>query len=188
MAPSKAWRWLTRPFAAGKDIQIVLDRRQGERRQRVEPVVADRRREDRRQPMSSDLGEVTCFLGEGTGFRGDLTFRGALRLDGQVAGNVIRGEVLIIGESGQVEAEIQVEILQVSGEVRGNVAAKRWVELLESSHVTGTIRTPRLTIWKGAVFNGKCEMPPAPHENGTSTDPTSTSRRSQAPQGPQPSA
>lgn len=157
---SRLWRWLKRPFTANRDIQVVLDRRQGERRQRVEPVAADRRREDRRQPVSSDLGEVTCFLGEGTGFKGDLTFRGTLRLDGHMGGDSIRGEVLIVGESGEVAADIRVEILQVSGTVCGNVAAKRWVELLEPSHVTGTIRTPRLTIWKGAVFNGECEMPP----------------------------
>ena len=80
--------------------------------------------------------------------------------------SLVLGETLVIGEHGLVNAEILVEILQVSGQVLGNVTAKRWVELLESSTVTGTIRTPRLMIWKGAIFNGTCDMPAAqPPEN-----------------------
>jgi cytoskeletal protein CcmA (bactofilin family) len=160
------WAWLKRGVAADRNIEVVLDRRKGERRQRVKAVEEERRREDRRRPESSDLGDVNCFLGEGSQFKGDVTFRGALRIDGQVEGVFVCGEVLIIGERGQVDAEIQAEILQVSGHVRGNITATRWVELLDTSQVTGTIRTPRLTIWRGAVFNGKCEMPAAlGHEN-----------------------
>jgi cytoskeletal protein CcmA (bactofilin family) len=155
------WRRLRQRLTANRDIQVVLDRRKGERRQRVRAVEEERRREDRRRPESSDLGDINCFLGEGSQFKGDVTFRGALRIDGQLEGVFVRGEVLIIGEHAQVDAEIQTEILQVSGHVRGNITATRWVELLDTSQVTGTIRTPRLTIWRGAVFNGKCEMPAA---------------------------
>jgi len=161
------WRRLRRRLTANRDIQVVVDRRMEERRQRVEAVEQDRRRGDRRRPESSDLGEVNCFLGEGSQFKGDVRFHGALRIDGQLEGAFVCGEVLIIGERGQVDAEIDVELLQVSGHVRGNITAKRWVELLDTSQVTGTIRTPRLTIWRGAVFNGKCEMPASlGHENG----------------------
>lgn len=156
------WKWLTRPFAGGGGIQVVLDRRQGERRRRAEAVEQERRGQDRRRPMSADLGEVSCFLGEGTRFQGELRFAGALRVDGRVEGDIVRGEVLIVGERGRVDAEIEVEVLQVGGQISGNTTAKRWAELLEPSRVTGTIRTPRLTIWKGAVFNGKCEMPSSP--------------------------
>jgi cytoskeletal protein CcmA (bactofilin family) len=60
-----------------------------------------------------------------------------------------------------VHAAIEAGVVQVSGEALGNITAKRSVELFESSTVTGTIRSPRLVIWKGAVFNGTCEMPAA---------------------------
>ncbi|OGB96118.1 MAG: hypothetical protein A2Z31_06620 [candidate division NC10 bacterium RBG_16_65_8] len=168
------WKWLVRHFAADKGIQVVLDRRQGERRRRVEAVEDERRQEDRRRPISTDLGEVRSFLGEGTRFRGDLSFAGALRVDGHLEGESVRGEVLIIGERGRVDAEIRVEILQVGGQVRGNSSATRWAELLEPSQVTGTIRTPRLTIWKGAIFNGTCEMPISPRHDPDATAPPQT--------------
>ncbi len=128
----------------------------------------ERRLTDRRRPESSDLGEVGGFLAEGIHLRGALHFSGAFRVDGHFEGEHVHGETLVIGEHGLVDAEIRVEILQVSGQVLGNVTAKRWVELLESSTLTGAIRTPRLTIWKGAVFNGTCDMPAAqPPESDT---------------------
>jgi cytoskeletal protein CcmA (bactofilin family) len=148
-------------LATARDIPIVLDRRQAERRQQLQPPDEERRLTDRRRPESSDLGEVGGFLEAGIHLRGVLQFSGALRVDGHFEGEQVRGETLVIGEHGLVNAEIRVEILQVSGQVLGNVTAKRWVELLESSTMTGTIRTPRLTIWKGAVFNGTCDMPAA---------------------------
>ncbi len=156
---SKFWRWLNRSVAAHRQIEVVLDRRKGERRRRVEAVREERRHADRRVPESGGLGELNGFLGEGGQFTGDVNFRGALRVDGRLEGSLICGGTLIIGENGRIDAEIRVERLQVRGQVRGNIAARRWVELLETSQVTGTIRTPRLTIWRGAVFNGTCAMP-----------------------------
>jgi cytoskeletal protein CcmA (bactofilin family) len=154
------WRSLLRFFASKQDLQIVLDRRKGERRQRIQATEVERRREDRRRPLILDIGEVHNFLGERTHFKGELSFGGTVRVDGHLEGELVRGETLIIGERGLISAEIRVEVLQVGGQVQGNITARRWAELLETSQVTGTIRTPRLTIWNGAVFNGECEMPP----------------------------
>ena len=162
---SSLWGRLKRGVTANRQIEVVLDRRKGERRRRVEAVHEERRREDRRSPESGELGELNGFIGEGERFDGDVSVRGALRIDGRVEGASVRGEALIIGERGHIDAEIHVERLQVSGHVRGNITAQRWVELLDTSQVTGTIRTPRLTIWRGAIFNGKCEMPTPASEN-----------------------
>lgn len=155
------WTWVASCLATAQDTPIILDRRQGERRQRVQAAEEERRLTDRRRPESSDLGEVGGFLAEGIQLRGAFHFSGAFRVDGHFEGEHVHGETLVIGEHGLVDAEIRVEILQVSGQVLGNVTAKRWVELLESSTLTGAICTPRLTIWKGAVFNGTCDMPAA---------------------------
>ena len=44
------WQSLTRHLAANEDVQVLLDRRQGERRQRVQTYELDRRGLDRRRP------------------------------------------------------------------------------------------------------------------------------------------
>lgn len=111
-----------------------------------------------RERVGADFGEIRAFLGEGTQFKGVLSFAGAVRVDGQLEGEIVGDEVLIIGEPGQVKAEIEVGTVVVSGRVQGTITAKQRVELLRPSRVTGTIRTPCLVVAEGAVFNGDCEM------------------------------
>lgn len=111
-----------------------------------------------KERVGTDFGEIRAFLGEGTQFKGVLSFTGTVRVDGHLEGEVIGEEVLIIGEAGQVKAEIEVGTLVVSGQVQGNVTARQRVELLRPGRVNGTIRTPCLVVAEGAVFNGNCEM------------------------------
>ena len=111
-----------------------------------------------KERVSTDFGEIRAFLGEGTQFKGVLSFAGAVRVDGQLEGEIVGDELLIIGEPGQVKAEIEVGTLVVSGRVQGSITARERVELLRPSRVTGTIRTPCLIVAEGALFNGNCEM------------------------------
>lgn len=51
------WRYLKNNFAGDQKVEVILDRRRGERRQRIEPHEPERRRaERRRQPgLDNDL-------------------------------------------------------------------------------------------------------------------------------------
>jgi hypothetical protein len=49
---------ILRAFEGQDDVQIVLDRRRGERRRQPEAVDVDRRRQDRRKPVD-EIVEVT---------------------------------------------------------------------------------------------------------------------------------
>jgi cytoskeletal protein CcmA (bactofilin family) len=111
-----------------------------------------------KERVGADFGEIRAFLGEGTQFKGVLSFAGAVRIDGHLEGEIVGQDLLIIGESGEVKAEIEVGTLVVSGRVQGTIAARERVELLKPSRVTGTIRTPCLVVAEGALFNGNCEM------------------------------
>lgn len=105
-----------------------------------------------------DLGELHAFLGEGIQFTGEVTCAGTLRVDGCLEGQIVRSELLVVGERGEVRAEIEVGRLVVSGHVKGNITARQRVELLGASRVTGTIRTPCMVVAEGAILDGKCEM------------------------------
>ena len=111
-----------------------------------------------KERVGADFGEIRAFLGEGTQFKGVLSFAGAVRVDGQLEGEIVGDEVLIIGERGEVKAEIAVGSVEVSGQVEGSITARQRVELRRGSRVAGRIRTPCLVISDGAVFDGKCEM------------------------------
>lgn len=107
---------------------------------------------------SQDFGEIRAFLGEGTSFIGTLQFEGTVRLDGRFEGDVFGSDLLIIGQTAAVRAEIQVGSLTVSGRVEGNIVARKRVELLGTAQVTGSVKTPALVVSEGAVLNGTCEM------------------------------
>lgn len=120
---------------------------------------------DRDKP-GNDLGDVKAFLGEGTEFKGILSFEGTVRIDGSLEGEILGEDLLIVGEPAVVKAEIDVGTAVVSGNVIGNIRARHRVELLAPSSVTGTIRTPALVVAAGATFNGSCEMGP-PRDDAT---------------------
>jgi cytoskeletal protein CcmA (bactofilin family) len=107
-----------------------------------------------KERVGADFGEIRAFLGEGTQFKGVLSFAGAVRIDGHLEGEIVGEELLIIGEPAQVKAEIEVGTLVVSGRVQGAISARERVELLRPGRVTGTIRTPCLVVAEGAVFKG----------------------------------
>lgn len=99
--------------------------------------------------------EFNGFLAHGTSLTGNLTFSGKLHLDGDFRGTISTDDVLIIGEKATIEADIKAGEVQISGKVFGNIECIRRVEISESGHVRGDIRTPKFVINEGGVFEGK---------------------------------
>ena len=124
-----------------------------------------RGRDVKREKPLADVGEIKAFLGEGTEFKGILSFEGTVRVDGYLEGEIVGDDLLIVGEPGLIRARIEVGTIVNSGRIEGNIQAKKRVELLASSLVIGNIKTPSLVVAEGATFNGSCEMgrlaPPA---------------------------
>jgi cytoskeletal protein CcmA (bactofilin family) len=103
-------------------------------------------------------GEINTLLGRGSEFEGKLTFEGTVRIDGKLSGEIFSEDVLVVGEGAMVNAEIDVGVIIVEGNVTGNIRAKRAVELHAPARVKGNIETPSLYIDKGVVFEGFSKM------------------------------
>jgi cytoskeletal protein CcmA (bactofilin family) len=101
---------------------------------------------------------VTTLLGRGSEFEGKLSFEGTVRVDGKLSGEIFTDDVLIIGEGAEVHAEINVGAVIIEGTVHGNIHAKRSVEIHTPARVRGNISTPSLSIDKGVIFDGQCQM------------------------------
>ena len=120
-------------------------------------------------PTSGELGNaqpVTTLLGKGSEFEGKLSFEGTVRVDGKLTGEIFTDDVLIVGEGAEVNAEVTVGAIVVQGIVRGNITAKRSVEIHSPGRVRGNINTPSLFIEKGVSFDGHCQM----ESSGTAGD------------------
>jgi cytoskeletal protein CcmA (bactofilin family) len=103
---------------------------------------------------------VTTLLGKGSEFEGKLSFEGTVRVDGKLTGEIFTDDVLIVGEGAELNAEVTVGAIVVQGIVRGNITAKRSVEIHSPGKVRGNINTPSLFIEKGVFFDGNCQMDP----------------------------
>ena len=103
----------------------------------------------------------------------DLTITGNLHSDGeiQVDGNIegdIQVDVLIVGETAQVNGEITAESVRVHGHVTGQIKATS-VSLAKTAHVLGDILHGNLAIEQGAFLEGHCRRIESDKKSGEGT-------------------
>jgi cytoskeletal protein CcmA (bactofilin family) len=113
------------------------------------------------ESLARDIKEglLSGFVGNGTTLTGEANFKGMLRVDGHLSGQVkSEGGTLIVGNNGQVDADIDVAVATIHGSVNGDIIASQRLELGRAAKVNGNIQTPSLVIEQGAVFEGSCRM------------------------------
>jgi len=111
---------------------------------------------------------LQTFLDSGTSFEGKISFTGSVRIDGHFRGSANADGTLIVGETGTIDAKLEVRCLIVMGSVTGEVTAKERVEVAPHGRLDGVVRTPRLRIDEGARLTARIEMgEPARGEAGT---------------------
>ena len=116
------------------------------------------------------IGELQALLGQGACFEGKLSFEGRIRIDGTFKGEIFSDGVLILGQSANVTADVEVGTLIVrGGTLSGNVRASRLVEIYSPSSVHGDIEAPQLFLDKGVKFEGNCSMPSEQEDSADST-------------------
>jgi cytoskeletal protein CcmA (bactofilin family) len=103
----------------------------------------------------SELG----WIGHGIKITGDISFSDRLQVDGRVSGKITsESGTLIIGESGQLAAKIDVGVCVVHGALDGNLIARTKVEIRRTGRIVGDVMTPVLIVEEGAIFNGAIKM------------------------------
>jgi len=100
---------------------------------------------------------LNSCLGAQTQFKGDLTVKGVLRIDGSVIGK-IWADQLILSKSADVKGELHAGSIVVGGRVEGNLMASELVEIRAKGCVNGDVNTPKLLVNEGGEFNGRIDM------------------------------
>jgi cytoskeletal protein CcmA (bactofilin family) len=103
-------------------------------------------------------GGLNTIIGKDSKIEGNIEVEGGLRVDGAVKGKISATDTLNVGESGMVEAEVDVKIAVIGGKVMGNILAHEKIELQSKAMVEGDITTKNLIVEEGAVFHGNCSM------------------------------
>lgn len=102
--------------------------------------------------------DLNGFLDNGSHLEGELSFETSFRVDGRFTGQVTSMGDLIVGEGGEVEGDLRVGQIFISGTVRGNIRAAKKIQISPRGKVFADIDTPALVIEDGAFFEGSCSM------------------------------
>ena len=107
---------------------------------------------------SSNPATGTCVIGPQTAVRGSLSGEEDLIVEGRVEGTVSLAGHLVVAESGEVEADLEIESIAVHGRVRGDVTATRSITIERGAQVSGNVKAPRVIVNDGAHFDGAVDM------------------------------
>jgi cytoskeletal protein CcmA (bactofilin family) len=100
--------------------------------------------------------EAGSYLGQGSKVRGELNFEGPARIDGQIDGEIIAKDSIMIGESAVVSGPIKAASVIVAGKVSGDIIASQRIELRFSAKVLGNLTSNVLIVHDGSWFEGHC--------------------------------
>ena len=95
------------------------------------------------------------FIDAKSEIQGKLTGRDA-RILGRFRGEIELTGRLETGESSRVEARVKAEVVEIGGELNGEIQARR-VTLLEKARVVGKVRSEGLCVRDGANLDGAVE-------------------------------
>jgi cytoskeletal protein CcmA (bactofilin family) len=112
-------------------------------------------------PSSAKNGaneEWTGFIDQGVSLEGTLQLTGTFRIDGNVKGNIISEQTVILGEGAKVEGQIEGNRVVIAGRFDGVIFAKGRVEIQVKGVVTGEVHAPCMVIDPGGIFDGRCHM------------------------------
>jgi cytoskeletal protein CcmA (bactofilin family) len=111
--------------------------------------------------MARDIkdGRLSGFVGHGTSLTGDTNFQMMLRVDGHLQGTITSDSgTLLVGTTGQVDANVAVASANVNGTINGDILATEKIHLGRTARVVGNIQTPKIVIEEGAVIEGGISM------------------------------
>ncbi|MBC3869877.1 bactofilin family protein [Undibacterium oligocarboniphilum] len=102
---------------------------------------------------------IDSLIGSATKIEGDLHFKGGLRIDGHICGNVIAdtesSSMLIISEQAIIDGEVRAAHVVVNGVINGPVISTELLELQPKARISGDVHYKTLEMLSGALVSGK---------------------------------
>ncbi len=91
--------------------------------------------------------------------KGDIAGNDDISVLGKVDGTItLKDSVLTIEESDNVKANIFARVVNVIGEVTGNIDAGEKIIIHEDGNVTGDMTAPKIILKDGSYFKGNVSM------------------------------
>ncbi|MCF6207765.1 MAG: polymer-forming cytoskeletal protein [Ghiorsea sp.] len=101
---------------------------------------------------------IDTLIGIHSVFTGNLTFEGAVRIDGRFEGNIQSEQegTLIVSEGAFIKGEVNVPNLVLHGDINVNVRASLSLKIGTKGVLNGDVEYKIITLTEGAAVNGRC--------------------------------
>jgi len=110
------------------------------------------------EPARAPSGAAESAIASNLKIAGEISGNSDLYIDGEVRGKVrMAGARVTVGAKGRIHADMEARELVIHGYVEGSLLATESLHLGASSHVLGTVLTPRIRIDDGAFLRGTVE-------------------------------
>lgn len=127
--------------------------------------------DDAAEPPPLEI-DAMAHIGTATTIVGHLAADEDLEIQGRIEGSIrVARHRLRIGREAAIEASVEARIVEVEGQVVGDVVAEELVEIRAGGVVRGDVRSPRMIIDDGGILVGGLDMSAA-LPAGTSVDAT----------------
>ena len=107
---------------------------------------------------SAESRELNTIIGKGSVIEGKIIIKHSIRVDGKIKGDIASTGTVTVGGEGEVEGTITAANAIIGGRVRGKMIVKSKIILEKNSVLIGDLKTQKLNINEGAVFDGNCIM------------------------------
>ncbi|WP_323756232.1 polymer-forming cytoskeletal protein [Roseivirga sp.] len=95
---------------------------------------------------------------QGSIITGNLKSSQSIRVDGNITGDLLSDEKIIIGINGEIGGNLRGIDITVEGFVNGDVMCKGLLHITKGAKIYGKIYALEMSIEKGAELNGKVNV------------------------------
>jgi len=105
-----------------------------------------------------DNQHIDTLIGVHSVITGELSFEGAVRVDGCFKGNIhsSKGGTLIVSEGAKITGEVDVPSLVLHGTIEGDVRASENLKVGATGCLNGDVAYKVMSLAEGSSINGHC--------------------------------
>ncbi len=108
--------------------------------------------------MTTDNTSQQNIIAQGTTLVGDITSKGAFRIDGTIQGTLKTPGKVVVGKSGIINGTFEGANADFEGKFSGKLKLSGTLSLKSSAHIEGEVEVGKLAVEPGATFNAVCSM------------------------------
>jgi len=110
------------------------------------------------QELPERIERVTSVLGSGIIWKGKLTGKGGVRIEGTFEGEIAIQGLVVVGETGKVTCEnIRANTVIIAGGLNGGVTADK-LEIRKTGRVWGNVIVSAFSTEEGGFLRGQITM------------------------------